>query len=119
MTEKELEEIDAMAKGATEGPYHLVRHFNGPVAKDGEGFFQICEFNRNMPNWVKDEQFYMQSRTYVPKLVAEVRRLRGFVHYVNDRMKFRKPGTTELVGPKELDELLDNWEPENKKNPSF
>jgi hypothetical protein len=65
----EIQRQKKIIEAATSPPYHTMKRFNGPCAQDGEGFFQICEFNRNMPNWVNDEQFYIQSRTAWPRVL--------------------------------------------------
>lgn len=86
MTEARLAEIEARAEKATEGPWRAVHRGVGRSAEDdGDGFLGLevlgppDDCQRGQFSRSADARFIAASRTDVPDLVAEVRRLRGLL----------------------------------------
>jgi len=69
MTKQELNEIEARANAATDGPWMSVDSFIGVEDAEDQA---IGETGRD-----KDAVFIAHARTDVPALIAEVRRLQG------------------------------------------
>jgi hypothetical protein len=86
MTDEELNAIEARANAATEGPWEWRRWTNGISAGDHDVGASCHTF---------DCRFIAAARTDVPKLVAEVRRLRA----ENEEMRIGAAALAELNQP--------------------
>ena len=102
ITEEQLAEWEALATAATEGPWVeddgnvfseplsnerisvIQRRLNGedvahPDTDRDNPLGWICSTEQGQPNFIADGDFICVSRTAIPELIAEVRRLRVLV----------------------------------------
>ncbi len=118
LTDAELDEIEARANAATEGPWQIDR-VSGDVIGPGEQSSQLSyggvlvsthpcvtiavsyELDAAWGAEPEDMVFIANARTDVPRLVAEVRRLRALVSVPEDAPTLNdiagKHGDTDLV----------------------
>ena len=88
LTDAELDEIDARANAATEGPWEIdsARDVIGQMG-DGDVYRHTVAFACDMlaAETVADEDiaFIVSARTDIPRLVAEVRELRALLSHVS------------------------------------
>ena len=96
MTNKELEELEKLFNEATEGPWEVEEQDYGDeiwFGGDGEGLIKIngwysggCKkYPEQWKQLHNEAQLIAASRTAVPKLIAEVRRLREALEFYADK----------------------------------
>lgn len=94
MTEEELQEIEARANAATEGPWDACLSSGVCRAPPGEDHHSSIGHIRTK----QDQEFIAHARTDVPKLVAEVRRLRKLTGVGEGRRYQTEPDSWDRGG---------------------
>lgn len=88
MTTKRLDEIEARANAATQGPWewHPYMGSGATLAKPNRPFHElnILKTTDDWPPVAADAEFIAAARTDVPALLAEVRRLQAAVERVRE-----------------------------------
>ncbi len=79
MTKEQLEELEALEKKATAGPWEAYSAFccpdMGGVTSDRGPVAQACVARYGHPMTIEDAEFIAKARTAVPTLIDRVRRL--------------------------------------------
>lgn len=101
MTDEELDRLDALAQAATPGPWE-VKAKSGirPVGRTqnvAATYLQVAEGGGTLYPFAENAAFIAASRTAIPALIAEIRRLRaqidGFQGLVNEARRWSdRPG---------------------------
>lgn len=85
MTDEELEEIEDLAESAAPGPWWATSEVIGVFGetrwgircRNVTGLVELMRSGAGRPYGPREFEFVAQARTAVPKLVAEIRRLRS------------------------------------------
>lgn len=101
MTDAELDEIEARAAKATQGPWAVRKGYHRDTGLSVEF---VCsrvlgvDLYSDEGSSACDDAFVTAARTDVPALVAEVRRLRAAMTKASRELKDEAPGCRECIG---------------------
>ena len=112
MNENRLKEIEALVDAVTAGPWHSSTNRKNAIIDTADGW-AICELFSCLPdddNGEKHGDFIAASRTVIPELIAEVRRLREGVAKIEGMAaawEGDEPGMTVSMMEDEARDLLE------------